>query len=255
MNNQKYLRVAIQAAKQAAPIFFKYFGRAGKTKIKNGNPQDLVTKIDLKIEKLIRQIINRNFPGSQIIGEEFGGPQIEPSDVVWLIDPIDGTTNYIQGIPITCVSIGVWDKHGPLLGVVFNPILNQMYTALRGQGARLNNKIIGVSKVKKLSSAIGGIGWLTPKKGIQIFNNTINDCRKLRILASSAWQTCMVASGHLDFYATADVNIWDVGAATIILREAGGKYSDFQNKNLKLNLKKIIASNGKIHKALLKTIK
>lgn len=255
IDSQKYLNVALKAAEQSGPLFKKYFGNAGPTKIKNGNPRDLVTKIDLRIEKGIRKLINKNFPESKIIGEEFGAAKTIPSDVVWLIDPIDGTTNYIRGIPITCISIGVWDKQGPLVGVVYNPVINQIYTALRGHGAFLNGKRIQASRTAKLSRASGAIGWLSPKKGKKIFNQIIGDTRKLRILASSAWQTCMVAGGQLDYYATRDVHIWDVGGPLVILNEAQGRATDFKNQPLKLNLKEIIATNRELHKQLITKLK
>ncbi len=252
--NQKYLHVAIQAAKKAALIFIKHFGKAGKVKAKNGDPRDPVTKIDFRLEKLIRQTIKNNFPCANIIGEELGGKTDFSQGPTWLIDPIDGTHNYILGIPLTCISIGVWDKNGPLVGVVSNPILNQTYTALRGKGARLNRKKIQVSKVTRLREATGTTGWRLPKKGLALLNKIIPKARKIRVLASSSWQTCMVASGQLDFHLTKEVNIWDLGGPLVILQEAGGKFSDFSGYNLQLNLKECVVSNKNIHNELLKAV-
>ena len=255
MNSQeKYLQVAIKAAKEAGPIFKKHFGNAGKVKMKNNDPRNLVTQIDLAIEKQIRKTILKNFPTAKIIGEEFGSSILEQDDVVWIIDPIDGTTNYIRGIPLTCITIGVWDKHGPLVGAVYNPLINQIYTALRGKGAFLNGKKIKVSAINSVSEASGGIGWMSPESGKKTFNQIIGDVRKIRVLATSSWQTCMVASGALDYYVTRDVNIWDVGGPLAILKEAGGKFSDFSGSPSTIALKEIIASNGKIHSELIKKL-
>ncbi len=253
-SNQKYLNVALKAAKEAGPLFKKHFGNAGKVSIKNNDPRNLVTKIDLAIEKQIRKTILKNFPNAKIIGEEFGSSSLEKDDVVWIIDPIDGTTNYIRGIPFSCISIGVWDEHGPLAGAVYNPVINQMYTALRNKGAYLNGKKIKPSDVSDLNSASGAIGWLSPKEGKITFNQLIDDVRKLRVLASSSWQTCMVASGQIDYYVTHDVHIWDVGGPLAILQEAGGTFTDFKGNLLKINLKEIVATNGKIHNELLKKL-
>jgi fructose-1,6-bisphosphatase/inositol monophosphatase family enzyme len=253
--NEKYLKVAMKAAKDSGKIFKQYFGKPKNVSIKNGDPRNLVTEIDVKIEKRIRQAIAKHFSQDKIIGEEMGtGKNISKQDKVWIIDPIDGTTNFIRGIPLVCISIGVWDGQGPLMGVVYNPIINQMYTAVRGKGAFLNGKQISVSKVPNLAAATGGIGWLSPENGKKIFNSTIAATRKLRILATSAWQTCMVASGHLDYYATRDVHIWDVAGPIAILKEAGGISTDFKNKSLKLDLLEIVASNKKLHAELIKKI-
>jgi myo-inositol-1(or 4)-monophosphatase len=255
MTNQDYLKVAISAAKQSGAIFKKYFGNAGKVSIKNGDPRNQVTKIDLKIEQLIRRNIISAFPVSKIIGEEYGSSKLKPNDIVWLIDPIDGTTNYIRGIPITCISIGVWDKNGPVVGVVYNPLLEQIYSAIRGKGAFLNGKKIKVSGISKINLASGAMGWQNPNNGKQLFNKLITVCKKMRVLASSTWQTCLVASGQLDFYVTNDVHIWDVGAAMAILKEAGGAFTSIKGQALSLELSNIVASNGKIHSQLLKIVR
>jgi myo-inositol-1(or 4)-monophosphatase len=244
----------MRATKQAGPIFTKYFGRAGKVEIKNADPRNMVTKFDLQIERQIRKIILKNFPKAKIIGEELGQAKTTNNDIVWLVDPIDGTTNFIRGIPFTCISIGVWQGNQPLVGVVYNPVLKQIYTATKGKGAFLNGKKITVSKVPKLKNSSGAIGWLTPQKGKKIFNQLVSAVRKMRVLASSSWQTCMVASGQIDYYTTRDVHIWDVGGPLAILQEAGGKFSDLKGQPLKLNLLEIVASNGKIHKELLKKL-
>ncbi len=251
---QQYLFLAVTVAKANGGVFKKYFGHVGQVMIKNNDPRNLVTKVDRQIETNIRAEILKKFPDAKIIGEEFGGCTLAKNDIVWIIDPIDGTTNYIRGIPLCCISIGVWDSKGPLLGVVYNPVTEQIYTALRGKSAFLNGKRIKVSNISKLSEASGGIGWLNPTDGKKMFNSIIDDARKVRVLATSSWQTCLVASGQFDYYTTKYVNIWDVAGPLAILKEAGGKFTDFKGNILKINLKEIIASNGKIQSELVKKL-
>ncbi len=224
--------------------------------MKNNNPGDLVTDLDKSIETLIRKLIRKNFPAHKIVGEEFTPDLLKKNDFVWTIDPIDGTTNYVQGIPFCCISIGLWDKQGPLAAVVFNPILKQTYTAIRGQGARLNEKKISVSKAKSLASAMGTIGWGKAKlEAKTIFGKIIGHCFKLRIFATGTWQICMVASGNTDFYASISENLWDFGAAVLFVKEAGGKVTDLQGKAINLKTRSIVASNGKIHNELIRTVR
>lgn len=254
MQTKQYLSFAIKIAKQNGALFKKYFGNVGKIKIKNHDFRNQVTKTDLQIEKNVRKAIAKTYPAHKIIGEEFKQPLTQKNDLVWIIDPIDGTTNYIQGIPLCCISIALWDKDGPLVGVLFNPVTNEMFSAGRKNGAFLNNKKIRVSQTSKLLSSLGGIGWLKPLEGIKITKNILPFCRKVRVLATSAWQIGMVAQGSLDFYATCDINIWDFAAAACILQEAGGSLVDFKNKPITLHTKTIIASNKKLQNELFKNL-
>lgn len=252
----KYLKIAIKAAKQSGKIFVRHFGKIKDYKQKNNDPRNLVTAIDLKIEKNIKAFIHRHFPDHQLMGEEFGWQSsAKKTGFKWYIDPIDGTSNYIQGLPLACISIALWDEFGPLVAVVYNPLLKQTYTAQRGKGAYLNGKKIKVSKVKSFSGAFGSIGWVERSNGVKLFAKIIRVCRKVRGLATSALQTCMVGNGILDFYVTRDLHIWDFAAAILIVKEAGGQVTDFQGRSLTENSSGIVASNGKFHNEILKTIK
>ncbi len=248
--NQQYLKVAVGAAKKAAPLFKKYFGKPKTVLQKNGNPRDLVTEIDGQIERIIKKTIHQTFPGHAIMGEEYG-LQGKNKNFRWFIDPIDGTGNYIQGLALCCISIGLWDEKGPLVSVVFEPVNNLFYTAVRGKGAFLNGGKLKISKTKKLISAVGGIGWLEAKNGIKLFSRVVKKCRKVRALASSTLQICFVAQGILDFYVTADIHSWDFAAAILFVTEAGGRISQIDGKKISKNSLSIIASNGKIHNELI----
>lgn len=253
--HEKYLRTAVLAAKKSGPIFKKYFGRATGIEMKNNDFRDLVTAIDKKIELRIRKAILKNFPTHKIIGEEFAKDDVLKNDLVWIIDPIDGTTNYIQGLPLACICIALWDKQGPLAAVVYNPVANQLFSALRGHGAFLNGKKIRASKEKNLKYALGGVGWLKVEKGIKLFNLMAKHCRKLRILASSAWQICLVGGANYDFQISYKIKIWDYAAAMLVAQEAGGLVTDWKGRPVTLKTRSIVASNGKVHPQIISLLK
>src|ERR1051326_8521388 len=213
-DQERYLKVGVEAAKQAGGLFSRFFGKPKDVKFKNHDFRDQVTEVDLKIETLIRRLLAHNFPDHKIIGEEFGRSTINKEDLVWIIDPIDGTTNFIQGIPICCISICLWDHKGPVIAVLYNPVLNKLYTASRGRGAKLNGKTIKVSKERVLARALGGLGWLKLDEGVKLFTLMAKHCRKLRILASSAWQISLVGSANYDFHVSYDINVWEIGRAS-----------------------------------------
>jgi fructose-1,6-bisphosphatase/inositol monophosphatase family enzyme len=145
-SQEQYLKIAVDAAKKAGTTFKKNFGKPKDVQMKNNDFRNLVTEVDKAIENQIRKTIVSKFPTHKIIGEEYSKDEVGKNDLVWIIDPIDGTTNYIQGLPFCCVSIALWDNKGPLVAALFNPILNQLFTASRGHGAKLNSRPIKVSK-------------------------------------------------------------------------------------------------------------
>lgn len=255
-NTEKYLKTAIFAARQSAPIFKKYFSRPKNVKIKNNDPRDLVTDIDEKIETQTRKIILKRFPKHKIIGEEFGPVRIAKNDLVWIIDPIDGTTNYIRGLPHCCISIGLWDKKGPLIGVVYNPVTNLLFTASRGKGALLNGNKIQVSKTSALKNAYGSFSWgRNLDKAAINFPKLVRLMHKIRTLGSSVLEICFCAMGIFDFDIHNELHLWDFAAAAIIVKEAGGKITQLDGKKISFKTQAVVATNGKIHKILLKEFK
>ena len=255
MSTKNYLKVAVAAAKDSGKIFKQFFGKPNNIKMKNDNPRDLVTEIDTQIESKIRKRIFKHFPKHKIIGEEFGSHKINPNDLIWIIDPIDGTHNYIQGLPFCCISIALWDKSGPLAAALYNPVLNQLFTAERGKGAKLNNKPIKVSKKNQLIRAFGAVGWIDVEKGLKLFSTMAEHCKKLRVLASSAVQICLVGSGNLDFYIAKNIKIWDFAAGILVAKEAGGIITDLGGKKIGLDTKNVVASNPHLHKQLVSVLK
>ncbi len=255
MDNPEFLKAAILAAKKVAPTFKKYFGQAGKVEKKNNNPRDLVTEIDRKIETQIRQIILKKFPRHKIIGEEFNQDKVGKNDLVWVLDPIDGTTNFIRGIPIACISIALWNYKEPLVAVVYNPVLGKMFTAQKGRGAYVNGKKIQVSQEKEILMAFGGLGWGRDiQKAAAEFPKMVTRLNKIRTLGSTAWEICLIASGGFDFLVQYKTKVWDFAASALVLKEAGGKATEISGRPLSLKSDSILASNKKLHSALLREI-
>jgi fructose-1,6-bisphosphatase/inositol monophosphatase family enzyme len=257
MNSQgQYFKVAVDAAKKAGLIFEKNFGKAKHVKIKNGDITNFVTEADLAIEKLIRATILNKFPNHKIIGEEFGQNDITEKDLFWIIDPIDGTTNFIHGVPFCCISIALWNNQGPLLSVVSNPSTNELFTAIKGKGARLNGKKIQVSTSNNIKNFFGAAGWGRDKSfGVKIVPFMIQSVSKVRVFGSTVLETSAVSKGVFDYYVNGRIYIWDIAAAALLVTEAGGKATDWQGKKITPLTKQIIASNGKIHKKLLDLVK
>lgn len=255
--NHGYLKTAEKIAAEAGEIFQKHFGHPAEVGIKNNNPRNLVTEVDRQLERFIKQRIHRSFPDHDILGEESGLDDFQcGSGFKWFVDPIDGTTNYIQGLPMCCISISLWDSQGPLVSVVYNPILNYCFTASRGKGAFLNNKKISCSKKTRLLQAFGGFGWGRDiKKASHNFPKLIKSLNKLRTLGSAAMEMCFVALGVYDFHIQAHLSVWDFAAAVLIITEAGGLATDWQGRPPTINTKSILAANRFLHPQLLKQTK
>jgi myo-inositol-1(or 4)-monophosphatase len=256
MNDErKYLDLAIKMAKSNGKTFRDNFGHASGIKKKNNDYRNLVTDTDGKIEKSIKTAIFKKFPNHNCLGEESGWSKKTINNYTWIIDPIDGTTNYIQGLPLCCISIALWDEKGPVLGVVYNPLSESLYYSLRARGAFLNNKKINCSKISELKNAFGVFGWHDPEDGIKIYAKLVRNARKLRVLATSVLTSTFIAEGVLDFYAVKKIKIWDFAAGAAIVTEAGGKITDFQGRPFTINSQSAIVSNGKIHNQLIKILK
>jgi myo-inositol-1(or 4)-monophosphatase len=253
--NDAYLKTSVSAAAEAGVIFKKYFGKPKTVKAKDKNYKDLVTEVDLKIEKAIRKKISKQFPSHSFLGEEMGSDsECDLKNPTWIIDPIDGTSNFIHGIPLCCVSIALWENKKPLVAVVYNPTVNEMFIAQKGKGSFLNGKKIKVSAQNRLIRSYGGFGWGREVKGTRLLPFMIKNAQKIRTFGTAAWELCQVAKGSFDFHVQTKFNLWDFAAAALVVMEAGGKVTDLKGKEICGTTTSIIASNGKIHKELLKTI-
>jgi myo-inositol-1(or 4)-monophosphatase len=248
----------IKAAQEAGKIIKENF--AGTYVIKSKDSvSNLVTEIDNRSEAKIIEVIKSDFPDHNILSEEIGALTFE-SDTKWIIDPIDGTINYAHSIPLCCVSIGI-EKAGELLmGAIYNPMSEEFFFAEKGQGAFLNDAKISVSKTKKVESSLLVTGFpydtsKNPNKPLDLFAKFILSDVPVRRLGSAALDICWVAAGRFDGFWEYRLNPWDVAAGVVILREAGGKISDFHGGEYSVYGKEILGTNGILHEEMLAIIK
>lgn len=240
---------------EAGDILLKLAGNVTKFEIKNNNPKDIVTEADKKIENFIKEKIYNKFPEHKIIAEE-SKLSSKKSDYIWYIDPIDGTTNFLHNYPIYGISIAYEENNEILLGAVYFPALKELFWAEKSKGAYKNNKKIYVSKQSNINEALLATGFACLRSGwknnnLKYFNKIIKKVRDVRRSGSASFDLCSVASGRLDAFWELNLSSWDVMAGTLLVLEAGGKVTDFDNSNDFLAKRQIVASNGKIHKQLL----
>lgn len=244
----------IKAAETGAAVMKSYFN--GKFEISNKEGiNNLVTEADHASEKAIFDVIKNDFPDHYILSEE-AGEIIQDSTYKWIIDPIDGTVNFANGIPICCVSIGVEQAGTMILGAVYNPFLNEFFFAQRGFGATLNNKKIQVSTKTEVakSSMVTGFPYTyldTPNGPLQVFEKLIRKGVPVRRLGSAAIDLCWVAAGRFDGFYEHQLQAWDSAAGFLMVEEAGGKVTDFKGNYYSPYQPHIIATNGLIHDELL----
>lgn len=233
--------------------FDKPFSISNKEGINN-----LVTEVDHKSEEAIIKTIKADFPEHYIISEE-AGELIQDSTYRWIIDPIDGTVNFANGIPICCVSIGL-EKDGEIeLGAVYNPFINELFFAQRGFGATLNDKIIQVSTKTDIqkSCLVTGFPYTyldEPNGPLEVFEKFIRKGIPVRRLGSAAIDLCWVAAGRFDGFYEHHLQAWDSAAGFLIVEEAGGTVTDFKGERYSPYQPHLVATNGKIHSELLRII-
>ncbi len=259
--SKKFLRqalaVAMDAALKAGALLERKYGRFQFLDVK---PEaGLVTEADKGAERIIIKRINQAYPDHSFLAEESGVTEYLRSNARWIIDPLDGTTNFVHAFPMFCVSIGFELDGELLLGVIHHPLRRETYWAIKGQGAFRNGKRIHVSKTKKLSDAMLSTGFSYRresflKKEIQTFSQVVKKSRAVRRVGSAALDLCFVACGQFDGFFEQGLSPWDVAAGLVILTEAGGNYSDFSGDPYRLGAASIVATNGLVHKELLKTI-
>lgn len=254
------LNVAVEAALEAGK-FLKYnVGKIKNIEKKQGEDTNLVTEIDKHSEALIIEKIHRHFPSHAILGEESGAHEIV-SDYKWIIDPLDGTTNYTHGLPVFCVTIGI-EHHGEIIaGVTYDPNSDELFTAEKGRGAYMNNKRLKVSERKTLIDSLLVTGFPynvkeNPENVLQHFVNFLPVAQGVRRLGSAALDLAYVACGRLDGYWEVILNPWDKAAGILLVQEAGGKVTNFSgNDHDTIYTRNTLASNGLIHNAMMEILK
>jgi len=245
------LQTAIEGAQQAGRNILERY--PGERKLTVKGYRDLVTDADIAAEQIIIGLIQARFPDHAILSEEAGGNEIS-SGYTWVVDPLDGTTNYTHHHPVFAVSIGVLQDGNPLMGVIHDPMRNHTFVAHRGGGARLNDLPIHVSRVANFGNAMVGLDW-GHANGVREtilahLQQLTFRCGTLRVLGSAALALAYVASGWLDAYFSMGLKPWDTAAGMLIISEAGGRCSTLEGKPYRVNLPGCLATNSLIHDEL-----
>ncbi len=252
------LNVAKKAAKSAAQIIRK-FQKDSNFSVDYKGKNDLVTEADVKAEEAILSVIGKEFPEDHILAEESSVEQVMPEGRTWLIDPIDGTTNFTHGFPVYCVSIGLWEDREPKMGLVLEVAGNECFTAIKNMGAYLNGNPISVSKVDNPENALVGTGFPYNDLSLmdhylEFFRMLMSNIQGVRRPGAASYDLCCVACGRFEGFYEYALNPWDVGAGGLIVQEAGGKVTDWSGGNDWLFGKRIIAGNSGVHAFLLDEI-
>lgn len=225
-----------------------------------GNHTNMVTEADKACEKLIIKTIKQNFPDHEILGEE-SGKTAGKGKFKWIIDPIDGTTNFAHGMPIFGISIAVIEDGRPIIGVVEVPGTGETFWAQKGKGAFLNEKPLKVSQANKVSNALLSTGFPYLREGarydmaMKLFEEFYQPCHGIRRLGAASIDLCYVAAGRYDGYWEYGLKPWDIAAGKIIIEEAGGLVTNMDGSKLDPKKEAILATNGHIHQEMLATIK
>lgn len=253
---KRFLTAARTLALKAGGIQKRACGKKFKIDFKAGRSNDLVTEIDKKCETMIVKELSKMFPDHGILGEE-GSQRNAGQGFQWIIDPIDGTTNFAHSHPYFAVSIGLAYLGTPIVGVIYAPLLNEMYTAAQGQGAFLNNKPIKVSTTKTLQFSLLSTGFTYKRRGINLpnFEHFLYNTQGIRRGGAASIDLCYVAAGRIDGYWELGLKPWDITAGVCILKEAGGRITSMAGQKLDLYGRNILATNGKIHKEMLSFFK
>jgi myo-inositol-1(or 4)-monophosphatase len=258
-----YLATAVEAALAAGRIQRRYF-RQPLTVEKKG-PIDLVTAADLEVEREFRALIANRFPTHTVLGEEQGSgpasrePRSGEARFRWIVDPIDGTTNFAHGLALFCTSIALEIDGQLAVGVVYDPMAEELFTAERGGGARLNGAPLRVSDADRLLNALLCTGFPYSireerERLVAVFSAFLGEGQGIRRLGSAALDLCYVAAGRLDAFWEVHLHPWDMAAGVLIVEEAGGRVTDYTNRPVDLFGGQCVASNGRIHDAMLEVI-
>lgn len=248
--------VLLDAIRQAGALVHEKFNASFKVEFKE-RPNNLVTEVDQASERLITGIIRSSFPDHGIVGEEYGNSEAD-SLYQWFIDPIDGTVNFAHHVPLCCVSIAVAYEGNVILGAVYNPMMNELFFAEEGRGAYFNDIRIAVSEKADLNKAflVTGFPYVFPDdiNPLDIFGHFLKMELPIRRLGSAALDLCWVAAGRFDAFWENNLQPYDIAAGVLIVKEAGGRVTDYEDRTISVEGRQVLASNNHIHKAMLKEI-
>jgi len=255
---QDFRSVAVAAARQAGKIIADAYRTDFRVEFKQGRHTNLVTDVDRRSERAIVETLLAAFPDHRILAEESGNHQHGASPYRWVVDPLDGTTNFAHGYPAFCVSIGLEMEGHSVLGVVYDPLRRELFEAEAGRGASLNGERIHVSKVASLDTALLITGFAYDRENRQRnlvhFSRFILESHGIRRTGSAALDLCYVAAGRADGFWELKLAPWDVAAGSLIVTEAGGRITDFAGRPFKADGAETLATNGLIHPEMVEVL-
>lgn len=261
VSSKSYTAVAINCAAKAGEWIKSKLGNYQTLKTKVSS-QDLVTEVDKGAEKLIKSLILTHFPDHEFLGEESTGigasaaatavEAVKESEYVWIVDPIDGTTNFVHGLPLFSVSIALAHKGEIIVGVIYDPSRDELFVAEKGKGAYVHGVPMHVSKEEQLSDSLIATGFPTEHtvalplnmKGIQ---QLVPRVRNIRTIGSAALSLAYVATGRLSGFWELNLNAWDLAAGVLLIQESGGHVTDLEGNPYHLGVRNVLATNGRIH--------
>jgi myo-inositol-1(or 4)-monophosphatase len=252
-----YLSTATEAVVRAGAIQLAHFGH--DIHITKKGSIDLVTEVDVAVEKMVRELISERLPDHQVLGEEFGGAKNIPAGPCWVLDPIDGTTNYAHGLPIFCASLALEINGVAEVAAIFDPNRQELFTAERGGGAFVNGQRLQVSAAETLVDALLVTGFpydvhQRVDEIVGLFGAFVGRARAVRRLGSAAIDLCYVAAGRMDGFWEQDLKPWDVAAGALIVEEAGGRVTNWKGEAFSSRSAEVLASNDRLHDAMLALI-
>ncbi|SAM57672.1 inositol monophosphatase family protein [Cardiobacterium hominis] len=261
MATNPMLTIARRAAEEAGKILQMGQRQLDQIQIEEKGRGDLVSVVDRRAEEVIKNILLEKFPQHDFLGEEFGETraQAEESEFCWVIDPLDGTTNFLHGLPQFAVSIGLLKRGKPELGVVYNPATEEWFTAARGEGAQLNGRKLRVSGLRDGGRAIVATGFpfrypdLMPRQ-YALLQSVLQEIADVRRLGSASLDLCFVAANRVDAFFEMGLKPWDICAGILIAQEAGAIVTDLAGQHTMLDSGNIVAANTYLHSILLQQI-
>jgi myo-inositol-1(or 4)-monophosphatase len=244
-----YLDVAVEAAKLGGEVLKQSYGQVKKIEYKG--EINIVTEVDKRSEKLIVDLLTSRFPRHSILSEE-GTDLVRSSEFKWVIDPLDGTTNYAHDYPIFCVSVALEKNGQVIVGAVYQPVFDELFVAEKGNGAYLNGRKIQVSRVQKLRQSLLSTGFpydvlQDPEQAMKYFAGFVDTAQAVRRDGAAALDLCYVAMGRFDGFWEVRLKPWDTAAGVLIVLEAGGVVTNFQGETYSIYRDEVVASNGLIH--------